>query len=93
MSSLSDAEVHARSEASAAARAAEIAAGADGESARERRPMPESPLERYRRAHHIATHLDTAHPEDVRWLGGYERTAEYRGQKQVHEAFGDEYLG
>ena len=27
---------------------------------------------------------------EVRWLNGYQKSAEYRGQRRIHESFGDD---
>lgn len=85
-------EIEARSEASRAARAAEVAAARVAGLPENVARLPETPMERYRRAEHIRANLETAHPEDVRWLGGYEQSAEYRGHRRMHEAFGEEFL-
>lgn len=52
----------------------------------------ETPLSRYSRAVRVERSMDTAHPHDLVWLGQYQTTAEYRGQKTIHDDFGDSYL-
>lgn len=52
----------------------------------------ETPLSRYRRAVQVERSMETADPRDVLWLGQYQTTAEYRGQKTIHVDFGDSYL-
>lgn len=52
----------------------------------------ETPLSRYRRAVQIERSMATAQPFDVLWLGQYQTTAEYSGQRTMHQSFGDEYL-
>lgn len=57
--------------------------------------LPETPLERYRRAYSIQSATDAgeyANPKDVIWLARYRETAEYRGQAAIHEDFGEQYL-
>ena len=56
--------------------------------------LPETAKERYRRAVRVRLEVEagTADPFDAVWLGRYENTAEYRGQRAVHEDFGDAYL-
>lgn len=54
----------------------------------------DTPKARYRRAVDVdrAVLAGTANALDVLWLGQYQTTAEYRGQRAVHEDFGDAYL-
>lgn len=47
--------------------------------------MPETPLDRYRRAARIAAAPEAAGPDDLMWLARYQQTAEYRGQRRLHE--------
>jgi len=52
----------------------------------------DTPKSRYRRAVEIERSTQTAVPHDLIWLGQYQTTAEYRGQKTIHDDFGDSYL-
>lgn len=57
--------------------------------------LPETPLERYRRAYRIETDMQAGivrDPYEVHWLAGYQKSAEYRSQQKTHEDFGDAYL-
>ncbi|MBK1625223.1 DDE-type integrase/transposase/recombinase [Afifella marina] len=90
-----EAEVHARYEETMAAheraRAAEREAGLPENVTR----LPESPKERYLRAVAVREAVDAgeADPRDAVWLGRYETTPEYRAHRDLHEEFGDVYLG
>ncbi|MBX3580796.1 MAG: transposase [Rhizobiaceae bacterium] len=57
--------------------------------------LPETPLERYRRAVRIDRQVKTGAPTDTfeaMWLGSYQTTAEYRAHAKLHEEHGDAYL-
>lgn len=58
--------------------------------------LPESPRQRFRRALELEARLDTGKPlgsEEARWLAGYQRTAEYRGERMTYEDFGGSLYG
>lgn len=57
--------------------------------------LPEAPLERYRRAFSLRRSVEAGalcDPADLIWLGGYEQSAEFKTQSQMHADFGDAYL-
>jgi len=57
--------------------------------------LPETALERYRRAVRIETQIKSGSvcdPYEAHWLGGYQHSAEYRTQSQMHADYGDAYL-
>ena len=57
--------------------------------------LPETPLDRYRRALTVQAAIEagTADPQEVRWLARYELTAEFKGHQNVHEDFGEAFVG
>ncbi|AEQ50784.1 DDE-type integrase/transposase/recombinase [Pelagibacterium halotolerans] len=58
--------------------------------------MPETALDRYRRAVIFRRAMEANEPVDDRdliWLGQYETTAEFQGQQVIHDDYGDEWLG
>jgi hypothetical protein len=87
-----EAQVIEESEASKAAHAAAVEAARHKGLPENVVRMPETALERYRRALAIKNALEQAHPEDVRWLGSYETSSEYRAQQKMHQQFGEAYL-
>lgn len=57
--------------------------------------MPETALERYRRAVGLRRGMETGaacDPADLVWLGGYEQSPEFKSQSKMHADFGDAYL-
>ncbi len=58
-------------------------------------PVPEQPEERFARALALERRLareDAVTAEERRWLAGYQRSAEYRGYRLMHDDFGDQML-
>ncbi|TPI10283.1 DUF5131 family protein [Mesorhizobium sp. B4-1-1] len=56
--------------------------------------LPETPLERYRRALSYQAQMKAGEltAPDAMWLGGYVTSAEFKAQSAIHEDFGDAYL-
>lgn len=56
--------------------------------------LPETPMERYRRALLFRDRMQTGElsARDAMWLGGYVMSAEFKAQSIIHEDFGDAYL-
>ena len=57
------------------------------------KPTPESAEERYLRALDLERRSEAEErlgEAETRWLNRYQQTAEYRGQRRIHESFGDD---
>ncbi|MEI9410746.1 DDE-type integrase/transposase/recombinase [Mesorhizobium salmacidum] len=56
--------------------------------------LPETAMERYRRALLFRDRMNTGElsAPDAMWLGGYVMSAEFKAQSVIHEDFGDAYL-
>lgn len=94
MDAASDADIIAQGDAAVAARQAEIEAARTAHLPQGITALPESPKAKYRRALEIIARIEagTADARDAFWVGRYQETAEFRGQAQMHAAFGDDYL-
>ncbi|CDX20222.1 transposase [Mesorhizobium sp. ORS 3359] len=89
-----EAELTASTEAILEQRMAEVAAERTAHLPENVVKLPETSLERYRRALAYQARMKAGElsAADAMWLGGYVTSAEFKAQSAIHEDFGDAYL-